>query len=121
MRSRLDASGGIKEGLQVCHSGTVKGRRTKKAKVSRMNNGRCVHLPRHVIETGKPTTNVSYAEETAMGSIKDFGLGIDLMDGSGVGRRGRTRRSGCRPGNGLHFENLDREWGEKLSEVRRVV
>lgn len=80
-----------------------------------MDDGGGICFSRKIVQSRKTTPDVGYTQKTSMDGIKDFGLCIDLMHRTGVGRRGGTRRSGRRPRNRLHFEDVEKEeWQRRM-------
>lgn len=76
---------------------------TKEAKVSGMNDSRCIRLSREVVECRKSATDVSNTEEPPMGCVEHFCLGIDLVLGLWVRGIGLAGRGGSRTRERLHF------------------
>ena len=105
--SRLEASAAasVSQGCAAMIEGL-----TKEAKVSGMNDSRCIRLSREVIECRKSATDVGNTEEPAMGCVEYFCLGIDLMLRLRVGRVCLAGGGGGRAREGLHFGG--RRWGE---------
>src|SRR6266702_5966016 len=76
-------------------------RRTKEAKIARMNDCFCVCFARQVIEGREPTSDIGNAEYSAVDRVNKLCLGIDLVR---AGRRARASGGGGRTRSWLlHF------------------
>lgn len=59
-------------------------KRTKKAEVTSVNDGLCIFLTNQLIQGCEVTPDISNAEYSAVNSVYEFGLRVDLV-------RARTR------------------------------
>ena len=65
-------------------------RRTKETKVARMDDCLCICIARQIIEGREATSDIGYAENSAVDGVYKLCLGVDLVR---AGRRAWT--SGC--------------------------